>query len=105
MRYKSEGIEENDIFVRIDKYEVFDKDPIYNEFIGFKFPRDVNRVTIEITNPEWILLGSLESIREGIVDFPWETEIMQFPLRITLKYFILQDIIETGVNYWKISPY
>lgn len=88
-------IEGNDIQVRITSYIIADKDPMQDD-IGYGFPSDVNYITVEVEEPNWQIIGSLESIQKDIVNNGTE-----MPPRITLHPIRFDQVLDEEVHYWR----
>jgi len=85
----------NEIQVKMLAYRVADRDPV-GDNIGLNFPEDTQYITVPIEDDTWHTIGTLESIRMGIVKDGY-----QFPPRITLHPLRFDKVLEEEHFYYK----
>lgn len=91
-------IEGNIIKIRILSYRISDKDPV-EDVLGLDFPQDTKYITVPVEDDTWYTIGTLESIRTGIVKDGY-----QFPPRITLHPLRFDKVLEEEHFYYRDRP-
>lgn len=87
----------NDIEIINESYLEYNKDA-EESGMGLSFPLDAELIEVPIENSQWIKIGSLESVRTGIVIEQWD-----FPPQIILHPILFDTVLENEIKYYKFS--
>ena len=85
----------NEIQVKMLAYRVADRDPV-EDIIGLNFSEDTQYITVPVEDDTWHTIGTLESVRTGIVRDKWE-----FPPRITLHPLVFDRVLDEEYHYYQ----
>jgi hypothetical protein len=99
--FSSDGIwriQDSEIQVKITSYRMWDRGPEQTP-IGFMIPDEANRVKVPVEDDTWHTIGTMESIRTGIVRDGWE-----FPPRITLHPLRFDKVLDEEQFYYRDRP-
>lgn len=92
-------IEENDIEVRLVKYETSDRAADADTPSFLSYPSDAKAITTVLDDQNWSKIGSLESVVTDMVIEQWN-----FPPQITLTPILLDTIlIDKPLQYYKFK--
>ena len=91
-------INEDTIQVQLSSYQIADRDA-EEDIFGYGFPSDTEYINVSVEDDNWYTIGTLESIRTGIVKYGQE-----FPPRITLHPLMLDEVLDEEVQYWRNRP-
>jgi hypothetical protein len=67
--------------------------------MGFMIPDEAKRVKVSVEDDTWHTIGTLESIRTGIVRDGWE-----LPPRITLHPLLFDQVLDEEKYYYRDRP-
>ena len=91
-------IEGDAIQIKLTSYRMSDRDAVETPF-GLDFPSDTEYITVPVEDDTWHTIGTLESVRTGIVRDKWE-----FPPRITLHPLIFDRVLDEEYHYYRDRP-
>ncbi len=86
------------IQVKMATYQIADRDMVEDIF-GFGFPSDTEYSNVFVEDDTWHTIGTLESIRTGIVRDGWE-----LPPRITLHPLLFDQVLDEEKYYYRDRP-
>lgn len=85
----------NEIQVKLTSYRMSDRDAVEMPF-GLGYPPDTEYITVLVEDDAWHTIGTMESIRTGIVRDGWE-----FPPRITLRPLRFDRVLDEEYHYYR----
>lgn len=90
-------LSDNSIEIQITSYTIQDRDPVEGPF-GLGFPPESKSVQKLVGNETWLRIGTLESLRIGLVDAG-----VEYPPRITLLPLFFDKVQEKSVEYYQFT--
>ena len=88
---------DNEIQVKVTSYRISDRDAV-EDVLGFRFPPDAQYINVPVNDGVWQTIGTLDSIRTGIV-----RNGNQLPPRITLLPLLFDQVQDEEEQYWRYS--
>ena len=109
--YYTDGIwriEGNTIQVQLSRYVMYDEEPVEVEPGIWQRSSDrfsvSGRTEVPITDDTWHTIGTLESVRVGLVLMhPFEDRLAEFPPTIRLRPLFQDQVLDEEVRYWGVG--
>ena len=88
---------ENNLEIQITSYTIQDSDPIEGPF-GLDFPPESKLIQKSVGNDTWFRIGTLESLRIGLVNAG-----VEYPPKIVLLPVLFDKVQESPMEYYQFT--